>query len=67
MLELDCQLTSDGHVVVAHDDRLDRICGVDKSFSDFIFEELPDILPTLPVTFYRSASLDFIWSWVFVY
>ena len=55
MLELDCQLTSDGQVVVAHDDRLDRICGVDKCVSDFRFEELPDIRPTLPVTFYKST------------
>jgi len=43
--------------VVAHDDRLDRICGVDKCVGDFKFEELPDIHPTLPVTFYRNYEM----------
>lgn len=28
MIELDCQLTSDGHVVIFHDEYLDRIAGV---------------------------------------
>lgn len=39
-VELDVQLSSDGAVVVFHDDTLDRICGVHGNVVDFPLEEL---------------------------
>ena len=38
--ELDVQLTSDGQVVVFHDDGLDRMCGIQGSVADYTLEEL---------------------------
>ena len=38
MLELDCQLTADGFVVVAHDDSLGRLCDVDKKIQQFNYK-----------------------------
>jgi glycerophosphoryl diester phosphodiesterase len=38
MLELDCQLTADGQVVVAHDDSLRRLCGVDTSIHSLTYK-----------------------------
>lgn len=37
MLEIDCQLTRDGQVVVAHDNSLRRIADIDAEISDFDF------------------------------
>lgn len=34
MFELDCHITKDGKVVVAHDNNLNRLCGVDKLISE---------------------------------
>ena len=39
-VELDVQLSSDGHVVVFHDDRTERICGTQGNVGDFTLEEL---------------------------
>ena len=39
-VELDVQLSSDGAVVVFHDDTLDRVCGVHGNVADFSLEEL---------------------------
>ena len=39
-IELDIQLSSDGRVVVFHDETLLRMCGVDKKVSDLTYEEL---------------------------
>ena len=39
-VELDVQLSSDGYVVVFHDDTLDRVCGVHGNVSDFSLAEL---------------------------
>lgn len=39
-VELDVQLSSDGAVVVFHDDTLDRVCGVHGNVIDFPLEEL---------------------------
>jgi len=36
VLEMDCQVTKDGKVVVAHDDDLQRLCGV-QDFGDQLF------------------------------
>jgi glycerophosphoryl diester phosphodiesterase len=42
LLELDCQLTSDGHAVIFHDNTLERMCGLaNKKISDFTLEGLP--------------------------
>ena len=42
-IELDVQLSSDGKVVVFHDDDLKRACGVDKMVRDLSFEELSSL------------------------
>jgi len=39
-IELDLHLTSDGEVVVFHDDNLKRICGVDSAIWEHTYEEL---------------------------
>ena len=39
-VELDVQLSSDGYVVVFHDDTLDRICGVHGKVIDYPLEQL---------------------------
>lgn len=39
-IELDVQLTSDGKVVVFHDDRLLRMCGKEKAVKDCTYQEL---------------------------
>ena len=54
-IELDVHLTSDGEVVVFHDDTLTRMCGVDKKISECSYSELSnytlasteDKIPTL--------------------
>ena len=38
MIELDCQITKDKEVVVAHDDHLQRVTGVDANISDLNFK-----------------------------
>ena len=38
MVELDCHLTKDGHVVICHDNSLERSSGVNKNISDLNFE-----------------------------
>src|SRR2546427_5977326 len=40
MIELDCQLSQDGHVVVFHDERLRRTAGVRGKVSDRSLEQL---------------------------
>ena len=39
-VELDVQLSSDGYVVVFHDDTLDRVCGVHGNVADYPLAEL---------------------------
>ena len=51
LLECDVQMTKDGVVIVAHDDDLKRICGVDRKIEEFNFDELPPILKSFPTHF----------------
>ena len=53
-VELDVQLSSDGHVVVFHDDTLDRVCGVRGNVVEFTLAELQqmkllDTAETIPL------------------
>lgn len=39
-IELDINLSSDGKIVVFHDERLSRVCGIDKAITDCTYAEL---------------------------
>uniref|UniRef100_A0AAY5EII1 GP-PDE domain-containing protein n=1 Tax=Electrophorus electricus TaxID=8005 RepID=A0AAY5EII1_ELEEL len=61
MLELDCHMTCDGHVIISHDYNLLRQTGQDVNISDVNLEELPSYKERLEVTFYTghfSTGLD---------
>lgn len=51
MLELDVHLTKDGEVVVAHDQHLLRLTGVDRNIRDLNFSQMPTIKDTLNIDF----------------
>ncbi|XP_055862374.1 lysophospholipase D GDPD1-like isoform X2 [Biomphalaria glabrata] len=54
MLELDCQLTKDGHVVVSHDDNLSRICNSQLCISETEYQHLPLLKEKVKVDFYQK-------------
>ncbi|XP_068606254.1 lysophospholipase D GDPD3a [Brachionichthys hirsutus] len=54
MLELDCHLTSDGHVVISHDENLLRQTGHDVTISSLKLQDLPLYKERLEVTFYTG-------------
>ncbi|XP_031416936.1 lysophospholipase D GDPD3a isoform X2 [Clupea harengus] len=56
MLELDCHLTQDGHVVVSHDENLLRQTGNDVTISSMNLEDLPLYKERLEVTFNAGHS-----------
>lgn len=41
MLEMDVQCTKDGHIIVSHDDYLQRITGHNVHISELLFRDLP--------------------------
>ncbi|XP_068193232.1 lysophospholipase D GDPD3a [Antennarius striatus] len=51
MLELDCHLTNDGHVVISHDENLLRESGHDVTISSLKLQDLPLYKERLEVTF----------------
>lgn len=58
MLELDCHLTKDEHVVVSHDPHLQRATGMNAHISDLVYAELPPYLCKLGVTFQRECFCE---------
>lgn len=58
MLELDCQLTKDGQVVVSHDNNIQRTTGHEILISETNFEDLPRILKNLKVTFCKDRYCE---------
>ncbi|XP_070704200.1 lysophospholipase D GDPD3a [Pempheris klunzingeri] len=54
MLEMDCHLTHDGHVVVSHDENLLRQTGHDVTLSSLNLQDLPLYKERLEVTFYAG-------------
>jgi hypothetical protein len=51
MLELDCHITKDKQVVVAHDPSLLRIAGIDAFIEDLNYHQLPLIKTSLNIDF----------------
>lgn len=61
MLEMDCHLTKDGHVVVSHDENLLRQTGLDATISSLNLQDLPLYKEKLEVTFnqgHHSSGSD---------
>ncbi|XP_051243985.1 lysophospholipase D GDPD3a [Dicentrarchus labrax] len=54
MLEMDCHLTNDGHVVVSHDENLLRQTGHDVTISSLKLQDLPVYKERLEMTFYAG-------------
>ena len=51
VLELDVCITKDLKVVVCHDNKLDRMCGINRKTEEFNYEDLPP--------FQEEIRLDF--------
>lgn len=44
-------MTKDGVIVVAHDDDVKRLCGIDKNIEEFNYDELPPMSRSIPLHF----------------
>ncbi|XP_063615141.1 lysophospholipase D GDPD1-like, partial [Penaeus indicus] len=58
MLELDCQLTLDGQVVVSHDSILDVRTESKGAISEYKYEELPLIREQVPIDFMPGTTFS---------
>lgn len=57
MFEIDCHLTKDGYVVVAHDNHLLRLCGEDIHISQTDFSSLPPLLCSQRLDFNKKFTI----------
>ncbi|KAF6020127.1 hypothetical protein EB796_021569 [Bugula neritina] len=57
MFEIDCQMTKDNYVVIAHDNNLLRLCGEDVLISETNFYDLPPLLCTQQLAFMKGHHL----------
>ncbi|KAK3084079.1 hypothetical protein FSP39_007822 [Pinctada imbricata] len=58
MLEIDCHLTRDGHVIVSHDSSLKRSCECEGQVADFDYKDLPLLKERHKLDFQQSFTYD---------
>ena len=51
MFELDVSITKDQQVIIIHDEKLDRMCGVDKYAFDYNYNDLPKMQRLVTIDF----------------
>ena len=62
MIELDVRKTKDGHVVIAHDETVERICiGDPVPVAELLSEDLPHLKPIIPLHFRSKDRHAFVW------
>ena len=58
MLELDCHLSRDGHVVVSHDDDLERVSGWQVRIAETNLGDLPRLRRKIRLHFEQEAFFE---------